>query len=359
MNDSWKSAAARPRWRKVLADLWESRSRTLLVVASIAVGVFAIGVIVAAYGVLSTDIDVSFAAIHPANVEISTSPFHEDLLRIVERVPGVIEAEGRRMIGARARRVGDPVWQNVNLIAASLEPPEINRLAAIDGSPVPDHQETVVSRNFMIDTGFAVGDQIEIELPDGSTEGLRVAGLVTDQATNQDNPQGGANAYVTLSTLRRLGLGDAFNTLYVRVEPGGDAAAIEDVGDRIEDRLEHNQVAVYRTDTQVSDEHPMATTILAVLGVLGALGILVMLLSSALIINTLNALLSQQMRQIGIMKLVGARSPQILGMYLILICAYALIALTFALPSGAARKRTCAGRSPTTGPATEATAWAG
>jgi putative ABC transport system permease protein len=200
---------------------------------------------------------------------------------------------------------------------------------------VPGNQETVVSRNFMIDTGFAVGDEIELELPDGSTERLRVAGLVTDQATNQDNPQGGANAYITLTTLKRLGLGDAFNVLYAQVAPGDDPAAIEAIADRIGDRLEHNQMTVYRTDTQVSDEHPMATTILAVLGVLGALGILVMLLSSALIINTLNALLSQQMRQIGIMKLVGARSPQILGMYLVLICAYALIALTLSLPAGA------------------------
>ena len=29
----------RPRWRKVIADLWASKTRTLLVVASIAVGV--------------------------------------------------------------------------------------------------------------------------------------------------------------------------------------------------------------------------------------------------------------------------------------------------------------------------------
>jgi len=332
----WKSSAGRPRWRKVLADLWESRSRTLLVVASIAVGVFAIGVIVGAYGVLSTDINLSFAAVHPANIEISTAPFHEDLLRIVERVPGVTDAEGRNLVGARARRADEPVWQNINLIAAAeFQPLAINQLSLIDGTKVPGTQEVVVSRNFMIDTGFAVGDEIELELADGSTHPLRVAGIVTDQATGQDRPQNGANAYITLATLKRLGLGDAFNQLYVRVRDGGDLAAVQEAAAQVEDRLEHNQLPVHRTDTHVSDEHPMATTILAVLGVLGALGILVMLLSSALIINTLNALLSQQMRQIGIMKLVGARSQQVLGMYLILICAYAVIALALAVPTGA------------------------
>ncbi|HMK09736.1 MAG TPA: FtsX-like permease family protein, partial [Anaerolineales bacterium] len=330
-----KSAAARPRWRKVLADLWESRSRTLLVVASIAVGVFAIGMIVGAYGILSTDINLSFAAVRPANIEISTDPFHQDLVRIIERVPGVTDAEGRRALAVRARRVGDPLWQSLNLIGADFSHLSINLLTPRDGTATPGVGELIVSQNFMRNTGFAVGDQIELELPDGSKHLMPLVGVVTDQATVHKGPRDAANAYVTLATLRRLGVDEAFNRLYVTIRQGDDLKAVQAAATQVEDRVEHNQRTVYRTDTRVSDEHPMASTILAVLGVLGALGILVMLLSSALIINTLNALLTQQMRQIGVMKLVGARSPQILGMYLILICAYAVIALALAVPAGA------------------------
>ncbi len=35
----------KPRWRKVLGDLWSNKTRTLLVVLSIAVGVFAVGMV--------------------------------------------------------------------------------------------------------------------------------------------------------------------------------------------------------------------------------------------------------------------------------------------------------------------------
>jgi putative ABC transport system permease protein len=79
----------------------------------------------------------------------------------------------------------------------------------------------------------------------------------------------------------------------------------------------------------------MSSTILAVLGVLGALGGLILLLSSSLIVNTLNALLVQHLRQIGVMKLVGARSFQISGMYIILILLYGLMALIISVPLGA------------------------
>ena len=63
----------------------------------------------------------------------------------------------------------------------------------------------------------------------------------------------------------------------------------------------------------------------------GALGVLITILSSTLISNTLNALLTQHMRQIGVMKLVGGRSYQILSMYLLLILAYGVIVLVIAV----------------------------
>jgi putative ABC transport system permease protein len=35
----------RPRWRKVIRDLWSNKSRTVLVMMAIAVGIFAVGVV--------------------------------------------------------------------------------------------------------------------------------------------------------------------------------------------------------------------------------------------------------------------------------------------------------------------------
>jgi putative ABC transport system permease protein len=60
-----------------------------------------------------------------------------------------------------------------------------------------------------------------------------------------------------------------------------------------------------------------------------------MLLSTSLIFNTLNALLAQNLRQIGVMKLIGARSFQILGLYLVLIILFGILALLVAAPTAA------------------------
>lgn len=45
-----------PRWRKVLRDLWSNKTRTALVVLSIAIGVFAIGMITGARVIMNRDL---------------------------------------------------------------------------------------------------------------------------------------------------------------------------------------------------------------------------------------------------------------------------------------------------------------
>jgi putative ABC transport system permease protein len=54
-----------------------------------------------------------------------------------------------------------------------------------------------------------------------------------------------------------------------------------------------------------------------------------------LVINTITALMAQQVRQIGIMKVVGARAAQLVGMYLSLVLVFGLLALLIAVPLGA------------------------
>jgi putative ABC transport system permease protein len=334
----------RPRWSKVFADLWDSKMRTLLVVSSIAVGVFSIGMIVSAYVILAADIDGSYAAAAPVNIEIWTDPFEENFVRVIERIPGVAVAEGRQITGIRTSNDGSE-WQNLNLIAAAdFETLGINQLSSLAGTQYPGRRELMVSQDFMADTGYEVGEQIEVELADGTTHKLPLVGIVGDQVTGAGDFTAGPNAYVTLETLQSLQMPSYFNRLYVRIEgDGSDKTEIEALAEVVKDKIESNHRRVYRTEIKVSDEHPMASLVLAVLGVLGALGGLITFLSGSLIINTLNALLTQHMRQIGVMKLVGGRSFQILAMYMTMIFFYGLIALLIAIPTGAAAGYALAG----------------
>jgi putative ABC transport system permease protein len=325
-----------PRWRKVLADLWESKMRTLLVVASIAVGVFAIGTIATAYLIISEDINVSYAAASPANIEIYTDPLDEDFVESIAKIPGVAGVEGRRVLPLRATNDG-LAWQNLDAVAVEdYRESNINLLSLKEGTLYPDEREITVVQDMFNDTGFRLGEVIKVQLADDTVRNLTVVGIVAEQTNDRADLLSPPRGYVTLDTLDWLGQSRLYNRLLVQVSgDSNNEFVLQTVSDAVEDKIERDGRQVYRTLLKQSNEHPMASTILAVLGVLGALGGLILLLSSSLIVNTLNALLAQHLRQIGVMKLVGARSFQISGMYIILILLFGLMALIISVPSGA------------------------
>ena len=77
-----------PRWRKVLRDLWGNRGRTIMVVLSIAVGVFALGMILGTNTMLEKDLPTLWNEINPSHVEIYPSQFDKDIIPIIEQVDG-------------------------------------------------------------------------------------------------------------------------------------------------------------------------------------------------------------------------------------------------------------------------------
>ncbi|MFN2104857.1 MAG: FtsX-like permease family protein [Candidatus Promineifilaceae bacterium] len=323
----------RPRWRKVLADLWDNKLRTILVVASIAVGVFAVGTIGNSYVIISEDINVSYASINPANIEIVTDPFDDDVIDAIKNVPGVKDAIGQHFVSVRLSKDGQ-TWISHNVVAqedAANSP--ISQRIPKEGEPYPGYRNLVIERNDFYANDYEVGDMLMVELPDGNIRQMELVGGVIDQAGAGRDFAALPKVYATMDTLDWLGEQENFNRLLVTVDgDNDDLDHIEEISTAVGNKLEDSGRSVYRTILGKTNEHPFGSTVAAMLAVMLALGVLVMVLSTSLIANTLNALLSQHQRQIGVMKLVGARSVQIQTMYILLILAFGLIALAVSLP---------------------------
>lgn len=326
----------RPRWRKVISDLWESRARTALVVTSIAVGVFAIGTILTAYFVIAEDMSVSYAAANPANIDIITSPFDNELLRTVEKLDGIEEVEGRHNLTLRISQDEGQTWRALSTTAVDdFSKANIFKLRPVLGNASPNDRELLLEVSSLDIVNASVGDVLWVELSDGTIRQMPIAGVVKDESVLA-TPDATAVGYVSMDTLEWLGKPRTFNRLFARVSgDSNDDGWVTAVSETVEDKLERENRPLFQSYTNLTDEHPMTTTVLAVLSVMIAMGVLMLVLGCSLIANTLNALLSQHKRQIGVMKLIGAQSFQILGMYISLIIAYSLISLALAVPLSA------------------------
>jgi putative ABC transport system permease protein len=212
---------------------------------------------------------------------------------------------------------------------------EVNLLNLMEGKDKPEKNEVILEREALDKLDIQVGQDLIFELPDGTTKSMTVVGIVQDPTTGADDFLAPPFGYVTMSTLPALRQPELFNRMYATVsENQDDMPHIRAVSAELKDRIENAGTEVRRTSFSKTHEHPMASTINAVLGILMALGVLIVFLSSSLIANTLNALLNQHLRHIGVIKLVGGRNRQVLGMYLVLIMVFGLLALALAVPFG-------------------------
>ncbi len=306
-------------------------------VFSIAVGVFSIGVIAGAYEIISNDMGVSYAANRPANIELRTANFDEDVLASIRNTRGIESAEARRVFNIRVRAQGTDKWTTLDMLAFDdFETNSVNLLLPGEGKPVPQKRELVIERDTLEHIeGLRDGDLLEFQMPDGSIKTLPVVGIVQDTATGAGDFLASPFGYITLDTLPYFQQPELFNRAYATVVQGrDDEHSIHEQGTEVKDKLEKNGTPVIRTRFSKTHEHPLEATVNAVLGILMALGILIVFLSSSLIANTMNALLNQHLRHIGVIKLVGGRNRQITFMYLMLILAFSVLALLIAVPLG-------------------------
>src|SRR5512137_341301 len=93
-------------WKKVLLDLWEHRMRTLIVALAIAVGVYAVGVVLNTREILVREYHSDQAGARVPSAILHTQPFDDDLAANLATLPPIAAAEGRTQIRTRVYPAG-------------------------------------------------------------------------------------------------------------------------------------------------------------------------------------------------------------------------------------------------------------
>jgi len=323
------------RWKKVWADFWGSRTRTTLTILMIMVGAFAVGFNSNMGLYMNESMDGDYLSANPSEAQVFASPLDDDMLAAARSVPGVNAVEGFSSISARILR---PDGSFVDIQFTALEDPSkltVNLLKPLPGEtalPMYGNKETILD-NAAASLGFKPGDMIPLELDNGKRREIKFTGYMHDVTGFPYNLTNIVNAYVTPETLGWLGGSSTYNSLAVSVaENPTDQDHVTEVAQAVADRMERAGATVNFVSVFQPGHHFAYSITQGIFFVLGILGYLTVLLSAFLIINTVTALMTQQTRQVGIMKATGGGTSQIFGMYLVLIASFGAGALLIAIP---------------------------
>jgi putative ABC transport system permease protein len=321
------------RWHKVINDLWGNKTRTMLIVLSIAVGLFAVGMIVSARTIVSTEMATSYAAINPSTGTVRTLElFDEDFVRAVRDMEDVQEADARRNLNARIE-VGPGEWLNIAIFAVEdYDNIRVNRILPESGAWPPPEREILIERAALEVIEAQVDDTVWIETPNGKQRAMRIAGLAHDPVQAPARIDNSPYGYVSFDTVEWFGEPHGYNELDIIVTNADDSEHAQRVLSEVKSRAEKNGLTIPLSFATEPGELPLEEVLQAVMLLMGALGMMSLFLSTFLIINTVSALLAQQKRQIGVMKAIGASTVQVMGMYLAMVTSYGLVALVVAAP---------------------------
>lgn len=325
-----------PRWRKIFGDLIASPSRSALVILCIAIGVVAVGVIQGARELLQNTLAASFAAAQPATITFNLSPFDDSLLHVVRRMDGITFADARTMLSVRVQ-TNDGAWHDAQWFALrDFQNASLDRLLPAQGAFPPPDGQIALERSSLAFFNARVGENLLLELPNGKQKTLLIAGTVHDIAQPSAFLTGAMSVYTTRETWARLGLPNDYNQLLVGADETQPRETISALATRVRAELEARG---YRVSATIIPPVPgrlyFADSVQSMMLLLGALGVASVLSSAILVVTTMSALLAQQLREIGVMKAIGASTRTLLQMYLAMVLVLSVVAIALAIPLGA------------------------
>lgn len=315
---------------KTFRDLWGNRGRTLLVALSIAIGVIGVGMIVATWDILTSDIRQRYSDINPAHVEILVpNGVKSDDVKGLDKVAGVTAAQGRAVFNGRYKHTENDVWRTMEFIAfTNPDTQTVNKIVPASGTWSLTRGQLVAERASLAEMDAQVGDTIIVDAM-GHDKTLQIVGTAHQQDDVMAAVKGNPIVIVNLDTMEQLQGNDRINTIYLTVNDFAQRAAI---GDAARVRLEDSGYTVSRVTLHDPAIHPTQDVLDVLLLVMGMLGVLSLLLSSFLVTNTISALVAQQIKQIGVMKAVGADTLLVIRAYALTVLAYGIIGTVLASP---------------------------
>ncbi|MGP3918361.1 FtsX-like permease family protein [Nonomuraea sp. 10N515B] len=326
---------SRPRWRKLRRDMALAWGRTAMMVVAIAAGVTGIGAVLSANAIASREISRNYLGTAPAAATLELDRVDAALVEQVRAHPGIADAQGRATVTARMR-IGPDEWRGLMLfVVPDFDHLRIATFTRESGAWPPPSGTMLIERSArdMVPSG-----PVEVRLPGGESRTIIVSGTVHDPGLAPAWQERAGYGYITPQTLATLG-GGPLDELKIRTQAttqDGITRTSRDLAAWL--RAQGHQV--HEVQVPPPDRHPHESQMQALMLMLLIFAVLGLVLAAILVATVIGGMLVQQIRQIGVMKAVGARTGQIAGLYAVQVLLLGLAAAAVGVPAG-----TLAGRA--------------
>jgi putative ABC transport system permease protein len=322
--------------KKIRSDIFDNLGRTIQVVLIIAIGSIAVGSIAGALEFIQQDISTNWGQTNPAPIGLTLGDkgISQDLVDTMENFQEVKEIEGQLSKRIKWRRRPDEPWQPATLRAREdYGDMKLFKLKLIEGA-WPRNKVMTANRGY----GIKTGDRVYLEI-EGNERLVEIGGVTWYQGGPPPNFGGRPAFFTTKDYFADLTSQENHSFLSASVPGQYTERKARTAAIRLEDEIEGNDVEVFPgtpDESKITDpaKHPAQDPIDGIFFILQVMAYAALVLGLFLVYNTVTAIISQQIPQIGVLKAIGATRGQILRLYYSTILIYGLMAVLISVPLG-------------------------
>jgi putative ABC transport system permease protein len=333
--------------RKIARDLVAMRGRVALMIGAIAVSVAAVGTVLGARAILEREIAVNYLSTNPASATLQIpAGANADAVRIARSRTGVLDAALRARAGARMVFASGRRAPMLLFVAPASDSMRVAGFRIEQGHWPPADDELLLERSSLAYFGLHAGERIGVEARGersqvgvqgamSAVRTVRIAGSVHDGSVAPSAQEGIAYGYATPALMSRLGEPAVLDELKIVVGDRSRASAnvtrIDTVAEDVGAALRARGVRVTRIDAPPPLRHPHQAQMETATGMLMTFATLSLLLGAMLVATMIGGMLTQQIRQIGVMKTLGASNTTVFAMYVLMTAGIAAVATLLSL----------------------------
>ena len=320
-------------WQKVRSDLLSHKSRTLLEISSITIGLFVVGTLLGMMDLQLTSMDNAHSQSQPSHISlILKKDVNLAVAEQIKDIAGVENVDVLTQFTVQFKTPNSEQWQTgTALFRPDYQTQRYDQMTLLSGDFPKDHTIAIerLSARF---AKLNADNVIEFATANGS-EKLTIKGIIRHPFVKPPSFGGQLHFFIAPELAPRFGISaDSFRQLLVQIKPPYSAEQARLIAGEIRVKLAESGIGVNATLLQNPEQHwgrPIFSGIHLVLTVMAWASLA---LSAVLILNTIAALITQQTDQIGIMKSLGASRWTIARIYLTEVLLLSIIALFIAIP---------------------------
>jgi putative ABC transport system permease protein len=319
------------KFKKALSELRMNPRRTALVIFALAIGIWGVGSLMVSTTILRNDLRENFSRTSPPHAVLISEGFGRLDLATFRSRPEIENAEFRDLSLQRIEVHPDewiPLWL---FGVEDFDSLNLARFYNEKGKNVPDPGTMLIERDGQLISRLTLGSLARVRA-EGRVIEVPITGISFDPAQAPATQDHFIYAYVDKTTYMSITGERTGRRLILRLKEPRTRQDVQSAVDCIVDDLRSSGITVATVNVPKLNEHPHQWQLDTLLLLQGSIAFLALLMGAVLVSQLMAAILSRQIRQIGILKAIGASRSDIFHIYLAMVIVFGIAAGVLAMP---------------------------